>query len=180
VGHQIGTVALGGGLSSTQNVGRAVHIGWEAATEFDVVGWLDAMRGTKHTQTFGNLAFYANTMVLNARFESGPNYGRRPQYAPRYLTRAGINYRCRQNVKISFGATFVGDHFADDAQTPNRYIPAYGVADLTAEVTFWERRASLFGGINNLFDEDYYARIRADGIDPAARRNFYAGFKIRF
>ena len=39
---------------------------------------------------------------------------------------------------------------------------------------------SLLAGINNLFDEDYYARIRGDGIDPAYGRNFYAGLALAF
>jgi Fe(3+) dicitrate transport protein len=39
---------------------------------------------------------------------------------------------------------------------------------------------SITAGINNLFDEDYYSRIRSDGIDPAYGRNFYAGFGFTF
>lgn len=35
-------------------------------------------------------------------------------------------------------------------------------------------------GINNIFDEDYYARITNAGIDPAARRNFYGGVSLKF
>jgi Fe(3+) dicitrate transport protein len=36
----------------------------------------------------------------------------------------------------------------------------------------------VFGGINNLFDESYFARVRSDGIDPADGRNYYAGVKL--
>jgi outer membrane receptor protein involved in Fe transport len=39
---------------------------------------------------------------------------------------------------------------------------------------------SLIAGINNLFDEDYYARIRGDGIDPAYGRNYYIGASFGF
>ncbi|MDQ3115300.1 MAG: TonB-dependent receptor [Verrucomicrobiota bacterium] len=35
-------------------------------------------------------------------------------------------------------------------------------------------------GINNLFDEDYYSRITNSGIDPAAGRNYYGGFSVKF
>jgi Fe(3+) dicitrate transport protein len=41
-------------------------------------------------------------------------------------------------------------------------------------------RLRLLAGINNIFDEDYYARIRSDGIDPAYGRNFYAGASLEF
>jgi outer membrane receptor protein involved in Fe transport len=34
--------------------------------------------------------------------------------------------------------------------------------------------------VNNIFNKDYYARIRADGIDPAAPRTWYAGVKVEF
>ncbi len=38
----------------------------------------------------------------------------------------------------------------------------------------------LIGGVNNVFDEDYYSRVRPDGIDPAPRRNFYLGAALEF
>ncbi|MGA9578339.1 MAG: hypothetical protein WBV90_12035, partial [Terrimicrobiaceae bacterium] len=38
----------------------------------------------------------------------------------------------------------------------------------------------IIGGVNNIFDRDYYARIRSDGIDPAMPRNWYAGVKVSF
>lgn len=38
----------------------------------------------------------------------------------------------------------------------------------------------LIGGVNNVFDEDYYNRVRNDGIDPAPRRNYYLGAALEF
>ena len=38
----------------------------------------------------------------------------------------------------------------------------------------------LIGGINNIFDEQYFARVRNDGIDPANGRNYYLGASIEF
>jgi Fe(3+) dicitrate transport protein len=51
--------------------------------------------------------------------------------------------------------------------------------DLTAEVKVHEN-FSVMAGLNNVFDESYYARVRADGIDPAYGRNFYLGGEVRF
>ncbi|MFN7140417.1 MAG: TonB-dependent receptor, partial [Limisphaerales bacterium] len=85
--------------------------------------------------------------------------------------------------KVALLGTFVGDHFADDSNTTglnSREIPAYMVWDLTAEVKVYKNHLSLLAGINNLFNEDYYARIRSDGIDPAYGRNYYAGFSLSF
>jgi outer membrane receptor protein involved in Fe transport len=54
------------------------------------------------------------------------------------------------------------------------------VWDVTAEVKVYRDTVSVIAGINNLFDEDYYARITDLGIDPAYGRNVYAGFALRF
>lgn len=52
------------------------------------------------------------------------------------------------------------------------------VWDLTIECKVYRNYVSILAGINNLFDEDYYARIRAGGIDPG--RNYYVGFSLLF
>ena len=49
----------------------------------------------------------------------------------------------------------------------------------------WKRKlykdyVSIIGGVNNIINRSYYARIRADGIDPAMPRNWYAGVKVSF
>jgi Fe(3+) dicitrate transport protein len=74
----------------------------------------------------------------------------------------------------------VDDHFADDANTANRTVPSYKVWDLTGEVAVWKDYVMFVGGVNNLFDERYYARIRTDGIDPAYERNMYGGVQVSF
>ena len=74
----------------------------------------------------------------------------------------------------------VDDSFADANNTKSHFIPAYTVWDLTAEVKFLDGRLGVFAGIKNLFDEDFYAEIRDEGIVPAYRRNYYGGFSIKF
>lgn len=39
---------------------------------------------------------------------------------------------------------------------------------------------TLLDGINNLLDEKYHSRVRSNGIDPAAPRNFHAGLRFEF
>jgi outer membrane receptor protein involved in Fe transport len=74
----------------------------------------------------------------------------------------------------------VGDSFADANNTASHFIPAYTVWDLTGEIKFLNGRLALFAGIRNLFDEDFYAEIRDEGIVPAYRRNYYGGFSVKF
>ncbi len=76
-------------------------------------------------------------------------------------------YRWKEAVKVALLGTIVADHFADANNTFQRAIPAYNVWDLTAEVNFCNGRFGVFAGINNLFDEDFYAEARDEGIVPA-------------
>ncbi len=122
-------------------------------------------------ERFGSLSLYANATFLDAEFVSGPLEGKTPRFAPDHLVRGGVIYRLRDRCKIALLGTFVGDSFADDANTQERFIPAYTVWDLTAEVKIY-KEISLNAGINNLFDEDYYSRIANTGIDPGPGPQF--------
>lgn len=192
---QIGTIALPGGRSTLANVGGARHYGVELAAELDLIGLFDsgsltprpaltkesepAPRQKSLGERVGSLSLYANATILDAEFVSGPLKGKTPRFAPDHLVRAGVIYRLRERCKLAFLGTFAGESFADDANTQERFIPAYTVWDLTAEVKIY-KEISINAGINNLFDEDYYARIANTGIDPAAGRNYYGGFSVKF
>jgi Fe(3+) dicitrate transport protein len=175
--NQIGSVAIPGG-TSIENVGHAVHRGWEAALELELVGLARALRGEETGGHGHQLSLYGNVLLLDAEFTGGPREGLTPQYAPDYLVRAGGIYRWRDRGKVALTGTFVDDHYADDANSPNFFLPAYMVWDLTLEWKVYRDHVSVLGGVNNLFDEDYYARIRGDGIDPAYGRNFYVGLAV--
>ncbi len=195
--NQIGNIALPGGFSTVANVGRAQHLGVEAAFELDLIGLADALRGTPAaapmgkdeivatpertlTERFGSLSLYANATLLDAEFVSGPLDGRTPRYAPNYIVRTGAIYRWQDRVKLALLGSIVGDAFADDANTPERHVPAYMTWDLTAEAKVYKDFVSVQAGVNNLFDEDYYTRINDSGIDPGYGRNYYVGFSLSF
>ena len=194
---QIGTVALPGGRSTLANVGRAKHYGAEISGELDLLGLLapriappsaeapmskDAKDAARFTigDRIGSLSIYAGITLLDAEFVSGPLDGRTPRFAPDHLIRAGLVYRLKDKWKLAFIGTFVDDSYADDANTAERFVPAHSVWDLTAEARVYKDMVTLNAGINNVFDEDYYARITNTGIDPAPRRNYYAGFSLKF
>jgi Fe(3+) dicitrate transport protein len=187
-------IGIDGATNILANVGRAKHYGIEIAGELDLIGMFD--RGVVTTpalsketeptragktlgERFGSLSLYANATLLEAEFERGPFDGKTPRFAPDHLVRAGVIYRLRDRCKIALLGTFAGESFADDANTQERFIPAYTVWDLTAEVKVY-KEISLNAGINNLFDEGYYSRIANTGIDPAPGRNFYGGFSVKF
>ncbi len=172
--NQIGAFALPGGRSTVANVGRAVHRGIEVGANYDL---LRALRGA-HSRSA--LTLYANALLLDAAFKAGAAAGRTPQYAPDHLVRTGLVFTRGAELKVGLTGTLSADAYADDANTAQRYVPAYAVWDLTAEMKLRGTPVRLIGGINNVFDEDYYNRIRPDGIDPAPRRNFYVGAALEF
>ncbi len=173
---QIGTVGTTGAV--VQNVGDARHVGWEITNEFDLLSWLNDLKGIQKENSFGSLNLFVNGMILDAEFTDGPNEGKTPQYAPEYLIKGGAEYQYPNRGKIRLAGTFLDDHFANDSNSASFFVPSYKVWDLTGELNVYKDSFLVFAGINNVFDEHYFARIRADGIDPVARRNFYGGAKI--
>jgi Fe(3+) dicitrate transport protein len=166
--------------SNIQNVGDSETYGLDMSTEIGAVKLYDSLTGSHLADCIGNLNLFWNASFLNAEFTSGPVDGKTPQYAPDYVMRTGVTYDYDRKTKLAFLGTFVDDHFADDGNTENRYIPSYKVWDLTAETEVWTDHLSLVAGVNNIFDEQYYARVRSNGIDPALPRNVYGGFILKF
>ncbi|MBI3999149.1 MAG: TonB-dependent receptor plug domain-containing protein [Candidatus Omnitrophica bacterium] len=175
---QIGTIA-----NEVRNLGDSFHQGLEFYGEADFVKAFDYFNHSEYANKIGSLSEFFTLTLLNADYRNGPTEGRTPQYAPQFTVKFGTSYNRNDRIKLSFLTTLVDDHFADDAHTANRYIPYYSVWDLTGEIVLLKNVVkmfdfSIFGGVNNLFNENYTARIRSDGIDPAYPRNFYGGLKV--
>lgn len=166
--------------SNIQNVGNSETHGLDLMTEFALSKLYDSLAGSQLEDTAGNFNLFWNAQFLNAEFHSGPVDGKTPQYAPDYVIRTGATYAYEKRYKLAMAGTFVAHHYADDANSSNRYIPSYRVWDLTAEAEVVAKYFSVVAGVNNIFDEKYYARIRSNGIDPALPRNLYGGVILKF
>jgi Fe(3+) dicitrate transport protein len=173
---QVGEIILPNGFTSTSNVGDARYIGFEAATELDVL----ALVNGGPPSPYGNLMLYGNVTLLDAEFTSGPNNGKTPAYAPEYQVKTGMIYSYKDTLKLALLGTLVDDEFGDDGDSFEGFIPAYNVWDLTAEFKFWKGRAGVFAGIRNVFDESYWGEVREEGIMTALPRNYYGGFEFFF
>jgi Fe(3+) dicitrate transport protein len=177
-----------GANTVTSNSGRAIFQGWEAAAEIRFVALYDALYQSDISQRFGEISAYSNVSLLSAQFITGANDGREPGYAPEYAYKCGAIYRYSDKVKLALIGTMIGNHDWQDSNAPANgidEIPAYGVWDLTTEFAIYKDYVKLLGGINNLFDEDYFSRVRGgngagNGIEPADRRNFYVGVNVSF
>lgn len=161
------------------SVGRSINYGWDGALQIDAIGAYDAAFGTHHANLLGSLNLYANVSILEARLQGSTNNGGSPQYSPPYMLRTGFIYSRKSGLKISFLGTLMARHYGNDTNTAAFEIPAYTTWDLTAEVPVVENFAIL-AGLNNVFDKQYYARVTANGIDPAYGRNFYIGGSLKF
>lgn len=169
---QVGSVAVPGG-TSVENVGDSLHQGIDASVQVEL---LSLIRGVASTE---RLEWFINSTILNAEYTAGPRTGKTPQYAADLIVRSGLTFSQDSHHKFTLSSTWVDDYYADDANTANYAVPAYNVWDLTAEFSV-HRHVRLLAGINNLFDADYFSRVRGDGIDPANGRNVYFGASLEF
>lgn len=176
-----GTVAVGG-QTELRSVGRTINYGWDVAVELDLVGAWEAWEGGARVAADRTHRWivHGSLTLLEGGIHGGAQDGRTPQYAPERMVRGGLIYRWKDRAKVAMMGTYLSDHFATDDENPTRRIPSYMTWDLTAECRVWGSWLSVVAGINNLFDEEYYARVRGDGIDPAYGRNFYAGLQAEF
>jgi Fe(3+) dicitrate transport protein len=192
----ISTVTLPAGNSENFNAGRAIYRGWEWASEFNLVGLYDSLHSTAPgskeidrslEDRIGSLSLFASVNLMNSQFVSGVRDGKEPQYAPEYQLKYGLDYRYQKRGKVTLGSTMLADHFSNDTNSDlsatlpgTQVVPSYMVWDLTAEWKVYKDYVTLLAGINNLFDEDYYSRVRGTGIEPALGRNYYVGFSIEY
>lgn len=134
-----------------------------------------------------NVTAFANASWLEAeitRSVTSSLVGNTVSFAPDYLVRTGVNY-ASNGLTAALSLTMVDDQYWQDSNLPrgtgaamiNAKIPSYQVIDLSSEYELSSQWA-LYAGINNLLDENYYSRVRTDGIEPAPERTAYLG--VRF
>jgi Fe(3+) dicitrate transport protein len=161
-------------LASSNNVlsngGSARYEGIESSLIFkDIFG----------TRSSSEYDFYVNTNFLNAKFRRGSFKGKTPGHAPSALVKLGLIYRLHQKLHASLMATYVNEHYSDDAHTADFRVPSYTLYDLLGEYSFNERWA-MNGAINNLLDRQYYGRVMVTGVMPTMGRNMYLGASCKF
>jgi Fe(3+) dicitrate transport protein len=180
--NKYGGTVTSGGRTELRSVGRTINYGWDLAMEVDLAGVWAASEGEVRVAAdrTHRWILHGGLTLMEAGIHGGAQDGRTPQYAPARMVRGGLMYRWKERVKVAMLGTHLSEHYATDDENPTRRIPAYMTWDLTAEARVWREWVSVVGGINNLFDEEYYARVRGDGIDPAYGRNFYAGVQVEF
>lgn len=165
------------------NAGDANFFGAEAAGSIDLIGFLDDLNGTRNVDEFGHLNLFANTTIMSSEFTSGQFNGNIPQYAPTMMWKWGAVWDLNNTLRTSLTGQYVSKQYWQDSNTSNgnvsAQIPAYMVWDFNVELNLTENVA-LLAGVNNLFNTNYYSRIRSNGIEPLDGRTFWGGGRFSF
>ena len=152
-----------------QNIGSGEHKGLDLAIGHRV---------------FGHLSGYANASWLSARYVDAAANGKTPAYAPGYIYRLGLEYRREERWRIQLQTQIVDQHYGNDNNTAQFVVPDYTVWDLAGQFSvgrvFDAMDANIRWGVQNLADRKYFARVRANGIEPAQPRTFYGGLALTF
>lgn len=158
------------------NTGDSRHQGIEFSIDYDLFAGQSR-----------SLRIFANGSLLDAEIVESVNadlIGNTTAFSPDYLFRTGFIYNA-ERLNVALTATLVDDQYWQDSNLARgegadqiaAEIPSYEVVDLSAEYQL-DSQWTVYGGINNLLDENYYSRVRNDGIEPALERTLFAG--IRF
>ncbi|MEZ5462892.1 TonB-dependent receptor family protein [Dokdonella sp.] len=172
------------GNTINANTGDTRSQGFEGQIDYDFLAAMDPS-SSRH------LTLFANLSLLDSKFTaSDKGYkGNKTSFAPDYLARFGITYREDNKFKFAFSVVSVDDQYWQDSNLAlgepgdSNYIPAkvpsYTVGDISAD--WWVTPAvRLTGGIYNITDKTYYARVFGGGLDPASGRNYYVGASWEF
>ncbi len=104
---------------------------------------------------------------------------------PQHYANIQVNYRHENGFFIRWNTRLNGKVYLNDANSDR--ANAYTVSDLRLgyqhEVGAWT--VEPFVGINNVFDQTYYANLRINAFggryhEPAPGRNIYSGIRIRY
>lgn len=102
---------------------------------------------------------------------------------PRHQLFASLDYQPGEKLNASLSARWAGERYADNANTAR--ADGYAVVGIHAgyRLRLAGSRVHLYGGIDNLFDEQYddNLRINAAGerfFEPAPERSFFLGVSV--
>jgi Fe(3+) dicitrate transport protein len=97
----------------------------------------------------------------------------------------GLTFRRDRQISVSITGVHVGSQFWQDSSAStgagssyiSDRIPAYTTIDLAGDI-YIGRNIRLLSGISNMTNKVYYSRVWRNGLEPAARRRFYAGVAL--
>lgn len=119
--------------------------------------------------------------LLEPSIESGINAGKRPALVAEQTASLFLNYAFTSRLRLSTGASYVGERFGDNAE--QFVLPAYTTVDasLAYEAQLFSKPVRLQLSAKNLLDEHYYTAILGGvRINQAEGRTLVASMKVSF
>jgi Fe(3+) dicitrate transport protein len=178
------------------NVGNSTSKGAELLVEFSPIKAFVKKSNFGNVTLFASLAFidacYGNFRVVtrngNTLTETTLK-DKRVENAPQRIFRTGITYAYKK-LTASIQYNYTSDAFSDanNTVTPiatgvNGLIPSYQIIDVSATYKF-NKRFFVRGGLNNLFNEEYFTRraggYPGPGVMSAEPRNFFLTVGAKF
>jgi iron complex outermembrane receptor protein len=118
---------------------------------------------------------------MDARFDDASN--NKLPGLPDWSAFIDAEYRFQQGYFAGLSAQYIGNRYADDANTVG--VPSQTVTDLRLgrKLSNMQYDTRLFIGIENLFDSEYLGNLRINArnaryYEPGAARRLYAGLEI--
>jgi iron complex outermembrane receptor protein len=117
---------------------------------------------------------------VKATFEEGNYDGSRVPLVPEGLLRLFVELRPVDSLTLSLGGSYVGESFrGSDFTNATVKMEDYWLYDLGMNYELSER-ATLFGGVENLFDEEYLSTAFGSGLYPGEGRKVRVGLRYSF
>jgi Fe(3+) dicitrate transport protein len=177
--NRIESIKINNTDSINVNSGDSRHRGAEFEVSYDLFAAGPLAANKEH------LTMYANLSVLDAVFTNSVTPGRigmTPAFSPRHIARAGVIWSRDQSYKLSLSVLDMGAQYWQDSNLASgagasfipAKVPSYTVLDLAGDYNITPRLRVL-GGVSNLTDKQYYARVFGNGLEPARRRSVNVG-----
>lgn len=107
--------------------------------------------------------------------------GKYLSYVPTHKFILGVDYAVNDKLSVGIDGQFVSKYYIDDANVHGKHGEKF-LFNLRANYEFMNG-LGVYAGINNVFDNDYSEDVSYKSAllyNPAAKRNYYAGFRYKF
>ena len=131
-------------------------------------------------QMTGSIRSGVSYEYVKATFEEGNYSGSKVPLVPEGLLRLFLEFRTVDSLLLSFGGSYVGESFrGSDFSNAEAKMEEYWLYDLSINYEFSES-ATLFGGVENLLDEEYLSTAFGTGLYPGEGRKVRVGALFSF
>ncbi|MGL5360721.1 MAG: TonB-dependent receptor, partial [Shewanella sp.] len=123
----------------------------------------------------------SSMMYLDAKYHTGDEReGNTPVDAPKWSANIWTRYEMSDNLALNFGAIYVGERYADTANTITK--DGYVRFDIGAAYTtdIMGKEVNLRANVKNLFDTDYIEGGQYNMVTLGQDRNFSLALEAKF